>query len=295
MSDPFRVLPDSAASLVCQLSQKSYSQMRLVSPLWRDKVNHHLTCFRPSLLLNCRILTAFRQLELLHLQSRCLNLLEIDQLVSTIRSIKSLKTLCFDFDCSLDEQQARHFFSRLPKVRIEISSLTGGDENMPMILAAKGLKSYQCPPEITDGGIASLAGSQALERICARGPQDRITGCGLYALKTLENLKDLQLSNTQIEGKSLPFLHKLKHLERLNLSHCEKIKSGEFGSLGKVISLIDLNLAATAISDEDLINFCDLKSLQKLVLTLCFRISVVGLKSLEGLKSLRCIECKQLS
>ena len=101
---------------------------------------------------------------------------------------------------------------------------------------------------VTDRGLESLARLPKLERLNLHGA--KITDAGASQLRTLRELRELNLGATQLSAKGLGFLAELEKLEKLSLSGLSRLDDEAVPVLAAMKSLQWLDITDTKITPE---------------------------------------------
>jgi hypothetical protein len=118
---------------------------------------------------------------------------------------------------------------------------------------------------VTDAGLASLGGFDALEGLQIDGQGARISDAGLEHLVGLEHLEVLNLSGSGVTDAGLASLQALRRLRWLNLSKTG-ITDAALAKLSRYTGMKDLFLNETTITDSGLKHIHGLTSLRLLTL-----------------------------
>lgn len=141
--------------------------------------------------------------------------------------------------------------------------------------------------ELSDGELASLAGSPAIENLILKST--RITDDGLACMPELKKLTRLHLP-AQITDQGISHLTACKSLSKLDISQT-KITDKSIGLLEKIEHLEELYLNDTTLGDQALSSIGQLKNLK--VLFLCgTKLTDSGLTFLEQLEQLEHLELR---
>jgi internalin A len=114
---------------------------------------------------------------------------------------------------------------------------------------------------------------------------ENVTADGFKHLAKLPNLRDLDLSETDIGDEVFQHIAALTTLTKLKLVGCEEIT--DFKYLASLKNLEDLDLSGTSIGDVDFQVVTSLKALTKLALSGCHSITQDGFKHLAALPNLQ--------
>ncbi|MGD2170301.1 MAG: hypothetical protein PVI40_08690 [Chlamydiota bacterium] len=166
-------------------------------------------------------------------------------------------------DCrKLNEAFLKNFFPKVPRLKeLDLSSTNTTGEGLSLILKDNQLEKVHLTNCLSLGGIFLR---------------------DFFSLKA-SFLKELDLANTNTNGKSLPYLLKENQLERLNLNCCSFLNEdflGEFLSL-KAFSLKELRLSSTEITGKAFSHISDEHRLESLVLYNCKHLNKDFLEILE--------------
>ena len=151
----------------------------------------------------------------------------------------------------------------------------------------------------------------------------RVHAQNMKALKSLVQLKSLNLSHCSIHDQDLQKLSPLVNLQNLNLSNCKGITQTDWKALSPLVNLQSLNLSQCSgvtdhglqqllkpleqlknldlshcrkITDEGLLLALEpLKQLKSLNLTSCLKITGQGLGELSSLQSLNLANCRRIT
>jgi len=136
---------------------------------------------------------------------------------------------------------------------------------------------------VSEDGLARLKGCQHLEEIyLAR------TLAGDEAMAMLQHfpkLRKLRISATQITGKGLAALSKLRQLEDLDISECSQLFDSDLAPLAAMTQLKRLNLWRDAITDVGVAHLAPLSKLEWLNLDNT-QLTNAGLAHLAGMRKL---------
>lgn len=114
---------------------------------------------------------------------------------------------------------------------------------------------------ITDAGVANLAGLKQLRELDLSNTE--VSDQGLAVIAQLPRLETLQLAGTKITDEGVAQLAGLKHLRELNLAFNEGISDKSVASLSG-LNLRVLNLYGTQLGDAGLLGLCDMSQLESL-------------------------------
>ena len=161
------------------------------------------------------------------------------------------------------------------------------DEWLPGIGQLRHLRMLEIQGDVSDRGMDSLAGLEALESLSVES--DRITSNVVPALAKLKNLQALTLSHTRIDDEGLRQLAALKGLTGLHLAGSDGISDQGVAFLTSLESLETLNLASARITSQSVPTLTRLKKLKYLVLANT-QIDDEGLRRLADLKRLESLD-----
>jgi hypothetical protein len=149
----------------------------------------------------------------------------------------------------------------LQDLNLYISGTTDGDlQHLRGCTKLRGLALHAVG--ITDDGLRFIKDLNRLETLEL---DTRITDEGLAHLAGLKNLKELDLSYTQVKGDGLGYLKECKHLSQLSLKYTPVTDAG-LEQLQNFPKLTWLQLEDTQISDEGLRKLTSLTQLSYLTL-----------------------------
>jgi hypothetical protein len=149
--------------------------------------------------------------------------------------------------------------------------------------------------QVTDAGIAHLAGHKHLKTITAAGL--KLTDESLKTFGTIESLEELRLHSNKITGAGLKHLLGLKRLRVLDLSFNDPAPEA-FETLGQLTGLESLGISSTTLhqADDMLTQLSRLTNLKQLNLPEnSSDITDAGLASLSRLSKLQYIRLRQNS
>jgi uncharacterized protein YjbI with pentapeptide repeats len=132
---------------------------------------------------------------------------------------------------------------------------------------------------ITDAGLEPLKTMPNLRRINLHGAE--ISGAGMEHLRGIIRLQELDLSDNYIRDENFKYIRGLGNLQKLNLSGTG-ITDAKLEHIKGLINLQTLDLSNTKISDAGLKHINGLINLKKLYL-FNTKITIAGLKYIEGL------------
>ncbi len=136
---------------------------------------------------------------------------------------------------------------------------------------------------VADEDLAYLPALPELERVSLY--QNPVTSAGLEHLRSLQDLRCLELSDTDVADLSP--LTALPHLEVLDLSWNSALTDDGAASLSQMTSLRELHLSGTSITDRSLAYLERLSQLESLFLYHLPGITPVGLLKLAQLPKLQ--------
>jgi hypothetical protein len=140
--------------------------------------------------------------------------------------------------------------------------------------------------QITDGGLAHIAGFSQLQVLCLGGT--KITDAGLAHIEGLNQLQSLWLNNTKVTDAGLAQLIGLPQLQDLNLRNTQITDAG-LAHIAGLTQLQHLDLFNTQITDAGLARIAGLTQLQHLDLS-DTQITNAGLECLNEIKQLRVLD-----
>ncbi len=138
------------------------------------------------------------------------------------------------------------------------------DTGLKQIAGLKQLTELALPQAMTDKGFESLKDLINLENIHFH-PESKFTGPGLVHLKNLEQLKSLELGDTQVTDEGLASLTQLQQMEAIGLTGT-KITDAALKHLLDLPRLRRLELTRTAITDAGLAQLAKIQTLESLEL-----------------------------
>jgi hypothetical protein len=169
---------------------------------------------------------------------------------------------------------------KLAELRVDVTSV--GDDAVagwPFRSRLRTLFLTQVP--LTDAGLAHLRVATGMTHLDLTGTQ--VTSEGLKHLEPLTRLYQLSLRGTKVSGDGLPHLAPLVDVEILDLASLPL--KGELGRLPALPRLRELCLHLTGITDDDLVQLKDRRSLWLLNVSET-RVRGQGLVHLKGLDHL---------
>jgi Leucine Rich repeat len=180
--------------------------------------------------------------------------------------------------------------ARLPELQNAVFERKQGiDEWLPSIAQLRYLRTLAIQGDVSDQGVASLAGLDALESLSVES--DRITSRMVSSLVRLRNLKFLNLSHSPIGDDGLRQLSELNGLTELHLGNSDGISDEGVTFLAALESLETLNLSSTRITSKSAPTLARMRNLKQLMLPNT-QFDGDGLRRLAAIKGLMVLELK---
>jgi thiol-disulfide isomerase/thioredoxin len=160
------------------------------------------------------------------------------------------------------------------------------DRGLAAVARLRSLKWLALPEEITDEGLAHLAGLPKLEGLLLSGKS--ITGSGLVHLRRIPTLRVLSLNGqSALQDASLAPLVELPHLESLSLGNASRITDAGVDLLVKSPALRKLDLFGTQVTLQGVARLTELSFLEHLDLNTQPGLNDEALAALSRLRHLK--------